>query len=98
MFLRKVKVLNLEGAAHGKDNIRATTSNSTEDMATIIIEVDPDQIPRLALAQRTMHIEVYRSQKYQHRTQVEVRNIIDNFTGVEELRGQGKLTMSAEGF
>ncbi|WP_394152143.1 Flp pilus assembly protein CpaB [Vibrio maritimus] len=98
MFLTKVKVLNLEGAARGKDNIRATTSNSTDDMATIIIEVDPDQIPRLALAQRTMHIEVYRSQTYQHRTQVEVRNIIDNFTGVEELRGQGKLTMSAEGF
>ncbi len=74
------------------------TSNASDDMATIIIEVDPDQISRLALAQRTMHIEVYRSQSYKQATHVEVRNIIDNFTGVEELRGAAVASRLGEGY
>lgn len=98
MFLKRVKVLDLGGAAIGEDNVRAMTSNASDDMATIIIEVEPDQISRLALAQRTMHIEVYRSQSYKQATHVEVRNIIDNFTGVEELRGPEGMAKSGGGY
>lgn len=98
MFLKHVKVLDLGGVAIGEDNVRAMTSNTSDDMATIIIEVEPDQISRLALAQRTMHIEVYRSQSYKQTTHVEVRNIIDNFTGVEELRGPESMAQLGGGY
>jgi pilus assembly protein CpaB len=35
-----------------------------------------------------MHIEVYRSQTYRQSTYVEVRNIMDNYVGIEEFRGK----------
>ncbi|MGV2987180.1 Flp pilus assembly protein CpaB [Vibrio sp. E150_011] len=87
MFLKHIKVLNVGDDGENSDVISTRTPNNQKGLTTIIIEVHPDDLARLALAQRTMHIEVYRSQHYQKPDYAEVRNVIDNYIGVEEFRG-----------
>ncbi|HHY0522551.1 TPA: Flp pilus assembly protein CpaB [Vibrio parahaemolyticus] len=87
MFLKHVKVLNIGDEEDEKSPITARTPNKEDGMTTVVIEVKPDELAKLALAQRTMHIEIYRSQTYTQPEYAEVRNIIDNYTGIEELRG-----------
>lgn len=89
MFLKNVKVLNIGGGDDDSENNYVTAQSPVEEdgVTTVVIEVDPNELTRLALAQRTMHIEVYRSQAYTQSEHAEVRNIIDNYTGIEELRG-----------
>ncbi|MCL9774879.1 RcpC/CpaB family pilus assembly protein [Vibrio methylphosphonaticus] len=86
MFLKHVKVLSVDDG-DDSDVISARASVKEKGMTTIVIEVHPDDLARLALAQRTMHIEIYRSQTYQKPTYAEVRSIMDNYVGVEEFRG-----------
>ncbi|CAH0529692.1 RcpC/CpaB family pilus assembly protein [Vibrio hippocampi] len=86
VFLKHVKVLNI-GNETENESIQARSPVKEEGKTTVVIEVHPDQLTKLALAQRTMHIEIYRSQTYQQPTYAEVRNIMDNYMGIEELRG-----------
>ncbi|MFA0085638.1 RcpC/CpaB family pilus assembly protein [Vibrio sp. 10N.261.51.F12] len=87
IFLKDIKVLNV---GDGSSDISIRTPNKQKDMTTIIIEVHPDDLAKLALAQRTMHIEIYRSQIYTKPAHAEVRNIMDNYIGVEEFRGNSR--------
>lgn len=87
MFLKHVKVLNIGNDDTGDRSITARSPSEEAGLTTVVIEVSPDDLPKLALAQRTMHIEIYRSQTYSQPEFAEVRNIIDNYTGVNELRG-----------
>ncbi|MEZ8110671.1 Flp pilus assembly protein CpaB [Vibrio splendidus] len=87
MFLKNVKVLNIGNDATGDSSITARAPSKEDGLTTVVIEVSPDELPKLALAQRTMHIEIYRSQTYTQPEFAEVRNIIDNYTGIAELRG-----------
>lgn len=87
MFLKNVKVLNIGNDATGDSSITARAPSKEDGLTTVVIEVNPDELPKLALAQRTMHIEIYRSQTYTQPEFAEVRNIIDNYTGIAELRG-----------
>lgn len=87
VFMKSVKVLNI-GDDGTSDRLASARSPSKEDGLTkVVIEVNPDALPKLALAQRTMHIEIYRSQTYTQPEFAEVRNIIGNYTGIAELRG-----------
>ncbi|MCW8344692.1 RcpC/CpaB family pilus assembly protein [Vibrio sp. ZSDZ65] len=87
MFLKHVKVLNVGDDSGDSDVVSARAPVKEKGLTTIVIEVHPDDLARLALAQRTMHIEIYRSQTYQKPTYAEVRTIMDNYVGVEEFRG-----------
>ena len=87
MFLKHVKVLNIGNDDTSDRSITARSPSKEDGLTTVVIEVSPDELPRLALAQRTMHIEIYRSQTYMQPEFAEVRNIIDNYTGIVELRG-----------
>ncbi|MCF7486814.1 Flp pilus assembly protein CpaB [Vibrio sp. A2-1] len=87
MFLKNVKVLNIGNDETGDSSITARAPSKEDGLTTVVIEVSPDELPKLALAQRTMHIEIYRSQTYTQPEYAEVRNIIDNYTGIAELRG-----------
>lgn len=87
MFLKNVKVLNIGNDATGDSSITARAPSKEDGLTTVVIEVSPDELPKLALSQRTMHIEIYRSQTYTQPEFAEVRNIIDNYTGIAELRG-----------
>ncbi|WP_051117970.1 Flp pilus assembly protein CpaB [Vibrio campbellii] len=87
MFLKHVKVLNIGDDAKGDSSVTARSPSKESGLTTVVIEVKPDDLAKLALAQRTMHIEIYRSQTYNKPEYAEVRNVIDNYTGIEELRG-----------
>lgn len=95
MLLKRIKVLNVGSSGEGSDGsensyVSAQAPSEEDGMITVVIEVDPNELARLALAQRTMHIEIYRSQTYTRSESAEVRNVIDNYTGIEELRGNVK--------
>ena len=87
MFLKHVKVLNIGGDDEGDSSVTARSPINEDGLTTVVIEVKPDDLAKLALAQRTMHIEIYRSQTYNKPEYAEVRNVIDKYTGIEELRG-----------
>ena len=87
MFLKHVKVLNIGDDAKGDSSVTARSPSKENGLTTVVIEVKPDDLAKLALAQRTMHIEIYRSQTYNKPEYAEVRNVIDNYTDIEELRG-----------
>ena len=87
MFLKHVKVLNIGDDAKGDSSVTARSPSKENGLTTVVIEVKPDDLAKLALAQRTMHIEIYRSQTYNKPEYAEVRNVIDNYTGIEEIRG-----------
>ncbi|WP_305417427.1 hypothetical protein [Photobacterium leiognathi] len=54
---------------------------------TIVIEVHPDDLAKLALAQRTMYLEIYRSQQYRRTPNIQINDVIRGYNGVTELRG-----------
>jgi len=83
IFMKNVIVLNIGNDETDSNPIRSRASANEEDMTTVVIEVNPDELPKLALAQRIMHLEIYRSQIYTQSEYSEVRHIIDNYTGVQ---------------
>ncbi|MGF1724406.1 Flp pilus assembly protein CpaB [Photobacterium nomapromontoriensis] len=97
IFLKKVKVMNIDignGESDKNDNDEffiARSKNASDSMITVVIEVSPSELARLSLAQRTMHIEIYRSHAYKKPLHAEVRDVIENYSGVEELRGSGNI-------
>jgi pilus assembly protein CpaB len=52
-----------------------------------VIEVTPDDLAKLSLAQRTMYLEIYRSQHYLKNPDIQINDIIRGYNGVTELRG-----------
>lgn len=86
MFLKNIKVLNI--GSDSEQPVKARSPSQQNGTITVVIEVEPDDLARLALAQRTMHIEIYRSQQYTKPTMAEVRNVIDNYVGIQEFRGK----------
>ncbi|MGR5501285.1 Flp pilus assembly protein CpaB [Vibrio sp. DNB22_10_4] len=86
LFLKNVKVLNM-GSVDEKEKIRPVAGKNDEGFTTIIIEIPPTEVARLALAQRTMHLEVYRSREYVEPVYADVSNVIDNYFGIQEMRG-----------
>ncbi len=89
MLLRNVKVLSV-GKADDDDRVKATAEPSAEGYTTVIIEIPPEEVARLALAQRTMHLEVYRALPHDQAVYADVTNVMDNYFGIEELRGSNK--------
>lgn len=101
LFLKHVKVLAIDyispqGVKVGS-NVIKPSQKAKSGYSTVVIEIHPEQLANLALAQRTMHLEVYRSQTYKNPVYAEVRNVITNYTGIEEYRGTNK-TANTEGF
>lgn len=98
VFLKHVKVMNIGKSSalsvnSGIDNIiSAKSSNETDDMTTVVIEVPPSELARLSLAQRTTQIEIYRSHNYRQPLEANVHDVISNFNDVEELRGSDENT------
>ncbi|MFA0566060.1 Flp pilus assembly protein CpaB [Vibrio sp. 10N.222.51.C8] len=91
-LLRNAKVLGVEQNEESDSLIRADTQASQEDAIIIILEIDPTDIARLSIAEKTMHLEVYRSYEYEKPVQADVRNVIENYSGVAELRGASRLS------
>ncbi|MGF1686534.1 RcpC/CpaB family pilus assembly protein [Photobacterium japonica] len=96
VFLQHVKVMNI-GEHHalsvnkGNDSfITAKSANESDGMTTVVIEVPPNQLARLSLAQRTLQLEIYRSHAHAQPLDANVHDVISNFTDVEELRGSNE--------
>ncbi|WP_169308247.1 Flp pilus assembly protein CpaB [Ferrimonas aestuarii] len=85
VLLNHVKVMALDKSLTGAVNPRVASPD--ELSATVVIEVQPQVLSRLALAQRTMHIEIYRSSPFSTIPGAEVSDVIKNYNGVVELRG-----------
>lgn len=94
LLLEKVRVMSVEQSDSEIINPRMSSDDNSE--LTIVIEVKPDDLSRLALAQRTMYLEIVRSQIYQQRPYAEVSDIVPNYNGVIELRGSS--SSHIEGF
>lgn len=93
LLLDKVRVMSVNKSDSEVINPQMSSDGSSE--LTIVIEVKPDDLGRLALAQRTMYLEIVRSQVYQHRPYADVSDIVPNYNGVIELRGSN--SSSVEG-
>ncbi|WP_026957754.1 RcpC/CpaB family pilus assembly protein [Aliagarivorans taiwanensis] len=76
------------GEMQGSDADPINVANSDLE-ATLVIEVEPQDVGRLALAQRSMHIEAYPSDQGIMDNDVALRDVIKNYDGVIELRGDG---------
>lgn len=89
ILMKKVRVISVGSGGFGakSSGINPSLKSSSKAETRIVIEVSPDDLPRLTLAQRTMHIEVYHSQTYAGKPEVGVSDVIKNYTGVVELRG-----------
>ncbi|MEC4725704.1 pilus assembly protein CpaB [Shewanella sp. D64] len=89
ILMKKVRVISVVSAGLGakSSGVNPSMKSSSKAETRIVIEVYPDDLPRLTLAQRTMHIEVYHSQTYGGKPEVGVSDVIKNYTGVVELRG-----------
>jgi pilus assembly protein CpaB len=87
LLLEKVRVMSVNNSDFDIINPRMSSEGNSE--LTIVIEVKPDDLGRLALAQRTMYLEIVRSQTYQQPPYADVSDIVPNYNGVIELRGSG---------
>jgi len=86
LLLTKVRVMSVN--TNDADVISPQMSSEANSELTIVIEVKPDDLGRLALAQRTMYLEIVRSQTYQQPPYADVSDIVPHYNGVVELRGQ----------
>lgn len=94
MLLEKIKVLsvgdhktNKKTASSETNRLSARQDQTSDSRVTIVVEVEPKWIPKVTLAQRTMHLEVYKSQAATMASSTYVSDVIDNYTGVIEMRG-----------
>lgn len=99
IFLHHVKVMSIASGSKQifskndiGENVNAQHAVNNEQKMTVVLEVKPSDIARLSLAQRAMHIEMYRSYEYQSPLHADLRSIINNYTDVEELRGSSKVS------
>lgn len=96
LILQNVKVLSIGRATQDEDAVQSNVSSEDEHQVVIVVEVVPQAIARLSIAQKTMHLEVYRSHKYKEPIFAEVRDVIGNYSGVTELRGSTRQTAQGE--
>lgn len=85
LLMKKVRVISIGDTESG--DVTPKVKSSSKEETQIVIEVAPDDLARLTLAQRTMHIEVHPSQNYGLNPEADVSDVITNYTGVVELRG-----------
>ena len=95
LLMKKVRVISIADPDADSQTGKITPSVKSSDKALtrIVIEVRPEDLPRLTLAQRTMHIEVFHSQDYNAKSEADVSDVIKNYTGVVELRGASENTV-----
>ncbi|YCO04287.1 Flp pilus assembly protein CpaB [Vibrio sp. VNB-15] len=96
LILQNVKVLSIGGSTQDEDAVQSNVSSEDEHQVVIVLEVVPQAIAKLSIAQKTMHLEVYRSHKYKEPIFAEVRDVIGNYSGVTELRGSTRQAAQGE--
>lgn len=94
---RDVKVLALEQAPLSEDELKERSSSrgsisprvsaTGSAKTTVVIEIEPDFVSRLTLAQRTTHLEIYRSQNGSAIPTANMNDVLNNYHGIRELRG-----------
>ncbi|MFD2176223.1 Flp pilus assembly protein CpaB [Veronia pacifica] len=87
VLLSGVKVISI--AQDNEYGIDPVVKASEGTMSTVVIEVNPDILPVLTLAQRTSYLEIYLNQPGRIHQGVDVSDVIKNYSGVLELRGSG---------
>ncbi|WP_417347710.1 Flp pilus assembly protein CpaB [Ferrimonas sp.] len=85
LLMQNVRVMSLDNQSD--NGVKAKVGVNGERETTVVIEVKPQTVSRLSLAQRTMSIEIYRSQRQHPIPDAEVSDVIANYTGIKELRG-----------
>lgn len=93
LFMKHVRVLSIGNASD--DQVNPEVNNTQGMLTTVVIEVTPDDLAKLSLAQRTMYLEIYRSQHYRHTPDVQINDVIHNYNGVTELRGSGSTSTTS---
>lgn len=93
LFMKHVRVLSIGNASD--DQVNPEVNNTQGMLTTVVIEVTPDDLAKLSLAQRTMYLEIYRSQHYRHTPDVQINDVIHNYSGVTELRGSGSASTTS---
>ncbi|GEA49586.1 hypothetical protein VIN01S_03900 [Vibrio inusitatus NBRC 102082] len=78
------------------NTISPRVSASGNSKTTVVIEVEPEFVSRLSLAQRTMHLEIYRSQITGEIPPANMSDVIENYQGIRELRGAETQTTNVE--
>ncbi|HIF5671905.1 Flp pilus assembly protein CpaB [Vibrio parahaemolyticus] len=96
-ILRNVKVLSVGNSKEPVDSpVKSNVSSDDEKQIVIVVEVEPSDIAKLSIAQKTMYLEVYRTHQYQEPVFAEVRDVIGNYSGVAELRGSSRQSAQGE--
>ncbi|MEZ9666849.1 Flp pilus assembly protein CpaB [Vibrio breoganii] len=85
-----------EQQAQSGSTISARVSAQGNSKTTVVIEVEPEFVSRLSLAQRTMHLEIYRSQVTGEIPSANMSDVIENYQGIRELRGAETQTTNVE--
>ncbi|BDY04212.1 Flp pilus assembly protein CpaB [Ferrimonas sp. YFM] len=85
LLMQQVRVMALD--SQSDNGVKPKVGINGELETTVVIEVAPQAVSRLSLAQRTMFIEIYRSQRQHPIPDADVSDIIANYTGIKELRG-----------
>lgn len=85
LFMKHVRVLSIGNDADNQVNPEVDKTEGIQ--TTVVIEVTPDDLAKLSLAQRTMYLEIYRSQHYLKNPDIQINDIIRGYNGVTELRG-----------
>lgn len=85
LFMQQLRVINIDNGS--QPSAEPNTNNGIATKTTVILEVHPNDVAKLALAQRTMYLEIYRSQQYQRKPDIHIHDVIRNYNGVVELRG-----------
>lgn len=88
LFLSNVRVMSV--AKGDSEAIKPRVSSQGDTESTIVLEVKPEDLAKLALAQRTMYLEIVRSQHYKRQPEANVSNVVPNYYGIVELRGDEK--------
>ncbi|WP_261815601.1 Flp pilus assembly protein CpaB [Vibrio gallicus] len=85
-----------EKAAQNSGSISPRVSATGNTKTTVVIEIEPEFVSRLSLAQRTMHLEIYRSQFNGEIPPANMSDVIENYQGIRELRGADTQTTNVE--
>ncbi|CAM2792679.1 RcpC/CpaB family pilus assembly protein [Vibrio rarus] len=101
---RNVKVLAFEQkpidpkeeTSQSSNSLSPRVSAAGDSKTTVVIEIEPEFVSRLSLAQRTMHLEIYRSQTSGEITPANMSDVIENYQGIRELRGAETQTTNPE--
>ncbi|OBT15844.1 Flp pilus assembly protein CpaB [Vibrio sp. UCD-FRSSP16_10] len=101
---RNVKVLafeqkpvdSKEQTPQSSNSLSPRVSAAGDSKTTVVIEIEPEFVSRLSLAQRTMHLEIYRSQTSGEITPANMSDVIENYQGIRELRGAETQTTNPE--